>query len=140
MNEKFYESISGFSDREKEVITEIATNDNGFHSQAFTSELPFYGMLKQDEDGYTSIEDEVNVSVGSDAVDFQINLERSNNNVCWFFTLKFGEEQFDGIVRFNSVYNAKGTYSFAFVNDNDGKTFDDITKSLPYTTFFAMVK
>lgn len=140
MNERFYESIAGFSDKEKKVITEIADNDRGFHSLAFAAEIPFYGMLEQDEDGYTSVADGVSVPIGGDGVDFTIRLERSNENQCWFFSLEFGEDRFDGIIQFNSVYNAKGMYSFAFVNDNDGSTFDDITKSLPYTTFFAMVK
>lgn len=132
--------LEGVSEKARRVISEIAEGDRGFHGQGFLSELPLAGMMSEDGNGFLHVSDAAAVSIGGNAATFSLSLERSSELSCWFFTVSFGDDEFSGIVRFNSVYNARGMFSFAFVNDNDGADTESITMSLPYTAFFAMVK
>lgn len=140
MNDDFLSSVEGFSETEKSVMAEMVSGDKGFHSQAFASELPFYGMMSSDSEGFITISDSADVSIGEDGVEFNVSLKKSKDEDCWFFTVTFGDDEFDGVLRFNTIYNAKGIFSFAFINDNQGGTLESITQSLPYTTFFMMLK
>lgn len=134
------DTLDGFSEADKEVIEDIIEGDDGFHTEAFVSELPFNGMLVTDENGFTSVETDVSVSIGSEAAEFYVHLWRSDEQGCWFFTVTYGESEFSGVLNFNVIYNAKGEFSFAFVNSNEGTDLESITQSLPYTNFLAMVK
>jgi len=140
MNDDLRTSLEGFSEADVDVIEEIVEGDGGFHTSAFASELPLYGMLVTDENGFTSVESDVSVSIGSEAAEFYVHLWRSDEQECWLFTVTYGESEFNGVLNFNTVYNARGEFSFAFVNSNEGTDLESITQSLPYTNFLAMVK
>lgn len=132
--------LSSYSEKVQKVITDIWERDDGFHSQIMAADLPFYEMLGQDSNGILYTEDKAVVSIGSGGAEFTVELRRSDEQKCWFFKASFGSDEFDGIVRFNTLYNAKGLFSFAFLNDTEPTDFDDATQALPYSSFLAMVK
>lgn len=132
--------LSDYSDKVKGVISDIWTRDDGFHSQIMVSDVPFYEMLESDSNGVLYTEDNVIASMESGGMEFTAELKKSTEMKCWFFKVKFGSDEFDGVVRFNTLYNAKGPFSFAFLNDTELSDFDDVTQALPYSSFLAMVK
>lgn len=134
------DGIDEYSERVQSAILEIAGGDGGFHSQAMAAALPFYDMLEQGEDGTLSVSPSAEVSIGGGSIDFDVTLRKSDEEKAWFFTVSFGTERFDGVLRFNAIYNARGAFSFAFLNDAEVSDYEDITQAIPYITFFAMVK
>lgn len=140
MTEKFYESISEYSDKTQQVLKDIFEGDKGFHSQAMMSDEPFLGMLEYVEGTYTQTSPSVIVPIGGNGMDVNVRLSKADDEKCWFFTVEANGEEYRGVVRFNTIYNPMGEVSFAFINDNEGDDFDDITMSLPYSSFLMMVK
>lgn len=139
MDETFESSMAGYPETIKNLVREMIENDGGFHSSAYLSYDFLSDMIEVDENGMTFTQSNVVKDIDG-IVSMSLELDRNDETKEWLFTLKYGENSFSGLLRMNTVYNAMGDVAFALVNSNKSETFDDITLSLPYSTFFCMVK
>lgn len=132
--------LTDYSDKMQKVIKEAVANDKGFHSEYFIAEFPLSEMLLEDDKGLTFTQESATVAISSNSTNYNLLVRFSNEQNCWFFTISDGSEEFEGIVHFNTVYNAKSDFSFIFLNNNDSGEIYDITQSLPFTSVFIMRK
>lgn len=139
MDDDFFESVKDFSEVSQDIMLGMVRGDRGFHSSAFVSETPFYGMMTEDENGYASITDYAAATIG-DSPSFDVTLKRSDEERFWHFKVSYNENEFSGILRFNTLYNAMGEFSFAFISDREVSEFEDMDGAIPYSNFFVMVK
>lgn len=134
------EGLEGYTECQKKTIEEIITNDKGFHTSFMIADIPLAGMLYETEDGIQEVQRCVSASVSNSSLSYDISLYFSEERNCWFFTVTSGTETFQGILHFNTIYNAKGEFAFAFINDNAAATSKEITAALPYCNFLLMRK
>lgn len=130
--------ISEYSTTQQKVIKEIITNDNGFHSSYMIADMPFYGMLTELENGQTSVRSNVTCPLSTGSVDYELQLFYSSERSCWFYVMSNSDDEIRGIVRYNTVVNAKGELAFVILNDNEDT--EDISPSLPYSNVLILRK
>ena len=106
--------ISEYSTTQQKVIKEIVTNDNGFHSSYMIADMPFYGMLTELENGQISVRSNVTCPLSTGSVDYELQLFYSSERSCWFYVMSNSDDEIRGIVRYNTVVNAKGELAGAF--------------------------
>lgn len=133
-------SVTDYSDIQAKAMTEAYKNDNGFHTIFYASDLPFSEMLQVNSDGMSFTNASSTVTLVVPGGTARIDLRHSEEQKCWFFTIEYGGEETKGIVHFNTLYNAKGMHSFMFLNDSNLDDDESITRLLPYSNFFIMVK
>lgn len=131
-------SISDYTDIQQKVIKEIVENDRGFHSSYLISDLPFYGMLEDTENGESVVKQNVSCSLNTGSTDYTLHIWYSNEQNCWFYNLSNLGEEIMGIVHYNTVCNAMGELAFAILNDNVSDT--DLSVSLPYSNILVLRK
>lgn len=132
--------ITEYSNTQANAIREIIGGDAGFHTDFYVADFPFSAMLSDTENGGTTIQPNCEADITLSALTYTVKLNRSDERKCWFFTVTQGDEQIQGIVHFNVIYNAKGLFSFAFLNDSQNDGFADVSLNLPYSNFFVMRK
>ena len=131
-------SISDYSTQQQKVIKEIISNDKGFHSTYLIADTPFYGMLEELDNGETFVKTNVSCPLSSSNAEYELQLNYSEEQNCWFYVLKYLGEEVRGIVHYNTVLNAMGELSFAILNDNTDSS--DLTPSLPYSNVLVLRK
>lgn len=130
--------ISEYSTLQQKVIKEIVENDKGFHSSYMIADMPFYEMLEELDNGQTSVKTNVSCPLSTESTDYDLQLNYSEEQKCWFYTLKFLGEEVRGIVHYNTVFNSMGELSFVILNDNVDDF--DMTASLPYSNVLILRK
>ena len=125
---------------QKEKALKIIAEDKGFHTVSMQSAYPFSPMLNEDGDGYNIVYRNCSVTIESGAYSVFITFSYSVDLDTWFFSAEWNGDKFDGIVHFNTLYNAGGEIAFAFLNDSDDDTSDSITRNLPYSGFLFLAK
>ena len=131
-------NISDYSTQQQKVIKEIVSNDKGFHSTYLIADTPFYGMLEELDNGETFVKTSVSCPLSSSNAEYELQLNYSQEQNCWFYVLKYLGEEIRGIVHYNTVVNAMGELSFAILNDNTDSS--DLTPSLPYSNVLVLRK
>lgn len=131
-------NISDYSTQQQKVIKEIVSNDRGFHSTYLIADTPFYGMLEERDNGETFVKTNVSCPLSSSNAEYELQLNYSEEQNCWFYVLKYLGEEVRGIVHYNTVLNAMGELSFAILNDNIDSS--DLTPSLPYSNVLVLRK
>lgn len=129
-----------YSDIQAKAMKSAHSNDNEFHTTFYISDVPFAEMLQTNADGLSFTAASATASIVVPSGIFRVDLRMSEEQECWFFTATFGTDEFSGVVHFNTVYNPKGRYAFMFLNDTDLDDYKSITRLLPYSNFFIMVK
>lgn len=132
--------VTEYSEIQEKAMREVVKNDNNFHTSYYIADAPFVEMLQTDENGMSFTIGGATVSLVVPGGTARIDLRRSEEQKCWFFTVLINDEEIKGIVHFNSVYNAKGISSFMFVNETALDDYDSINRLLPYSNFFIMEK
>lgn len=132
--------LTDYSDIQSKAISEIVENDNGFHTEFYIAESPFVSSLSETDDGTTFVQPNFEADIVLSSLTYTVQFEKSNEQKCWFFTVINDEEKIQGIIHFNTIYNSKGLFSFAFLNDSQIDDFDGITMGIPYCNFFLMRK
>lgn len=128
------------SELQQKVVREIIKNDNGFHASFSTAEYPLYNMLSDSEDGLTIVSECGMAEISDSAINLTLKVWLSREQKCWFFKMITKDNEINGVVHFNTIYNSKGTVSFAFLNDSVLDSVDDITRAIAYSTIFVMRK
>ena len=132
------EDLSDYSSMQQKVIKEIITNDKNFHSSYLISDLPLYGMLQELDNGETTVKKDVSCVLGTSGTDYNLNLQYSEEQKCWFYTLSGPSEEVRGVIHYNTVFNAMGDLAFAVLNDNLNDK--DLSYSLPYSNILVLRK
>lgn len=132
--------LSDFSDIQAKAISEIVKNDAGFHTEFYVADLPFESSLSDADDGTTFVQTDFEADITLSSLTYTIQMNKSNEQKCWFFTVTSDDEVVQGVLHFNTIYNSKGLFSFAFLNDSQVYDFDGITLGIPYCNFFLMRK
>lgn len=130
--------ISDYSTLQQKVIKEIVSNDKGFHSTYMIADAPFYGMLEELDNGETSVKTSVSCPLSASNSEYELQLNYSEEQNCWFYTLKYLGEEVRGIVHYNTVFNAMGELAFVILNDNVDNI--GLTPSLPYSNVLILRK
>lgn len=130
--------ISNYSTLQQKVIREVVENDEGFHSTYMIADIPFYGMIEELEDGSVGIKRHVSCPLSSSNTEYELQLDFSEEQNCWFYVLKYLGEEVRGVVHYNTLCNSLGELSFVILNDNlEDK---DLTASLPYSNVLVLRK
>lgn len=130
--------ISSYSTIQQKVIKEIINNDKGFHSTYLIADMPFYEMLEELENGETFVKTNVSCPLSSSNSEYELELNYSEEQSCWFYSFKYLGEEIRGVVHYNTVLNAMGDLSFVILNDNSDNS--DLTPSLPYSNVLVLRK
>lgn len=134
------QGFENLSERQTEIAKKILKEDAGFHSTYLIADYPFSSITKETESGlqYTNPHCSFNVSTGGTSYD--ITFRYSEELKTWFFTVEWSGGRFDGIVHFNTVYNAQGLNAFVILNDSSGDDPDSVGRNLQFSNFLVMVK
>lgn len=132
--------LSDYSEIQTKVISEIVKNDAGFHTEFYIADSPLLSALSDADDGTTFVQPNCEADITLSSLTYTIQLEKSNEQKCWFFTVISDEDTIKGVLHFNTIYNSKGLFSFAFLNDSQIDDFNGITMGIPYCNFFLMRK
>lgn len=132
--------LAEYSNIQSETMQDIVNNDNGFHNTFMVADNPLYEMLQENEKGLTFTQGSATVSLTFGSSALTLNVRHSNEQKCWFFSVSFGNDKYNGIVHFNTIYNPKGKMSFAFLSDSNSDDIESVTRLLPYINFFVMRK
>lgn len=130
--------LSEYTTLQQKIIKEIVTNDKGFHTNFMIADLPFYNMLDELENGQLTVKPNVSCSLSTGSLDYDLQINYSKEQDCWFFKLSKQGEDVRGIVHYNTVYNPMGEVAFAILNDNVSDT--DLSASLPYSNVLVLRK
>lgn len=145
----------GLSEKQRNIILDIKERDNGFHSMFMLADAPFSAISEPTEDGFDYIKPNTMFTVEGAGMSYDVSLrlsdeltllpdksdaDKDNAKATWFFTIKWGSERIDGILHFNTVYNAESDTAFAFLNDNPSDLTDDISHALAFTNLLVMRK
>lgn len=130
--------LSEYSTSQQKVIREIVHNDKGFHSTYLIADYPFYGMLGETDNGVSVVKEDVTCSLGTGSTDYTLRIFYSKEQNCWFYELTNLGDVIRGIVRYNTIVNAKSEFAFAILNDNVSDT--DLSMSLPYSNVLVLRK
>lgn len=130
--------LSEYSTTQQKVMTEIVSNDRGFHDTYMIADMPFYSMLQELDNGETTVRRDVSCSLNTGGSDYTLQLHYSEEQKVWFYTMTYLGEEIRGVVHYNTLFNSMGDLSFAILNDNVSDT--DISISLPYSNVFVMRK
>lgn len=130
--------ISEYSTAQQKVIKEIVANDKNFHNTYMMADSPFYSMLEELDNGQMDIKQNVSASLSTGASDYELQINYSREQECWFYTLKSLGEEVRGVVHYNTVCNAMGEIAFAILNDNVSDK--DLSRSLPYSNVLILRK
>lgn len=131
-------SISDYSDTQQKVIKEILTNDKGFHNTYLIADVPLFPMLEELDNGELTVKKDVACTLSTGGSNYTLRIWYSVEQSCWFYSLKNLGEEINGVVHYNTVLNAMGELSFAFLNDNVNDK--DLNNSLPYSNILVMRK
>ena len=130
--------ITEYSTLQQKVIREIVKNDNGFHSSYMIADLPFYEMLEELDNGQTSVKTNVSCPLSTESMNYELQLNYSEERKSWFYLLKYLGEEVRGVVHYNTVFNSMGELSFVILNDNIEDK--DLTASIPYSNVLILRK
>lgn len=130
--------LQGFSDVQSKVITDIFDGDKGFHTNWLVADTPFSGMAYETEEGVVDVQKCAEASVSDSSGEYRIQLYFSDERNCWFFTVFTADDSFSGVLHFNTLYNAKGMFSFVFLNDSVDAATKTITMALPFSNFLLL--
>lgn len=134
------EGLEGYSDTQKQIIETIVERDNKFHKNVFVSDAPFSGIFQDNDDGTTTVSGSILAEVSNSDINISIRIWRSEESKLWFFYVQTGNDEIRGILHFNTIYNARGEISFAFLSDSNSDDFDGINTALGYSNFLLMRK
>lgn len=132
--------LTEYSEIQAKAITEIVANDADFHTEFYIAEYPLLSALSDADDGTTFVQPNCETDITLSSLTYTIQLNKSNEQKCWFFNVTSEDETIQGILHFNTIYNSKGLFSFAFLNDTQADDFEGITLGIPYCNFFLMRK
>ena len=132
--------LSDYSTNQQKVITEILEGDNNFHSGIYIAELPLYDMLQENEDDSTTVKKSAEVPLNIGSEDYTLSVRFSEEQKCWFVSFVYGDDEYNGILHFNTIYNPRGMFSFAIINDNTSDEINDVTSALPYSNVLFLRK
>lgn len=132
--------LTDYSNIQAKAISEIVKNDAGFHTEFYVADLPLESSLSDTDDGTTFVQTDFEADITLSSLTYTIQMNKSNEQKCWFFTVTSDDEVVQGVLHFNTIYNSKGLFSFAFLNDSQVDDFDGITLGIPYCNFFLMRK
>lgn len=130
--------ISEYTTIQQGVIKEIISNDNGFHTEYSIANIPFYGMLKELENGQLGITKNVSSSLSLGSTDYNLQISYSEEQNCWFYNFSYSGEEIRGVIHYNTVFNSMGNIAFAILNDNVND--NDLSSSLPYSNVLVLRK
>lgn len=132
--------LTEYSDIQAKCITEIVKNDAGFHTEFYIADSPLASALADADDGTTFVQTNFDADITLSSLSYTIQMNKCNEQKCWFFTVTSEDQVVQGVFHFNTIYNSKGLFSFAFLNDSQVDDFDGITLGIPYCNFFLMRK
>lgn len=130
--------LSEYSTIQQKVINEIISNDGGFHTTCMIGDMPFYDMIEELSNGEISVKRNIISPLSTGSIDYNLQLFYSEEQKCWFYTFSDLGDEINGIVRYNTIVNAKGEIAFAILNDNENDA--DISASLPYSNILILRK
>lgn len=129
--------LSDYSAVQQKVIKEIINNDRGFHTDIRIADYPFSEMLIDTDNDGVSVTQDATIPVDDGEVEYNLNIRYSEEQKVWFFTLFTPDDEVNGIVHYNTIYNAKGVIAFVILNDN---IESDMVHSLPYSNLLILRK
>lgn len=134
------DGLEQYSDFQIETIEKIIEDDKGFHTSYDIADYPFAGMFSDTDDGSVVVSECAMAEISNNSNSYTIKVWKSESVGEWFFLIVFGDEEYRGILHYNTVYNSKGETAFVFLNNSELDTLKGITMSLPYTNILVMRK
>lgn len=126
--------INDYSKKINKILNKIVTN-NSFYKSLSIADIPFSEALVTDSEGLMYIKDFFQVEIDGQSTVYTVTLRKSKEQKCWFFNVKYDTEEYDGIVQYNTLNSNQAPSAFVFINGSDGASFEDITRTLAYSSF-----
>lgn len=134
------QGFENLSERQAEIAKKILMDDDRFHSQYLIADYPFADIAQASDSGILTLNEHCSFNISSSGASYDVTFRYSEEYKVWFFTIEWANGRFDGILRFNTVFNAHGSNAFVFLNDSDDLSDEDIGRNIPYSNFIVMVK
>lgn len=134
--------LDQLSEAQKEVAKKIIADDKGFHSTYLLANIPFDSMMSETDIGTVVVSECAMAEISDSSSSYTIKVWLSEEQKCWFFLFTTGTDEIRGVLHFNTLYNARGLISFAFLNNNqnDFLTAEQIKQNIAYSNILVMRK
>lgn len=134
--------LDQLSEAQKEMATKMISDDKGFHSTYLLANIPFDSMMSETDIGTIAVSECAMAEISDSASNYTIKVWLSEEQKCWFFLFTTGTDEIRGVLHFNTLYNARGVVSFAFLNNNQDNylTAEQIKQNIAYSNILVMRK
>lgn len=134
------QGFENLSEKQTATVINILENDKGFHSTKLIADYPFSAISKETENGLEYVNPCCSFNVSTGGSSYDVAFRYSEELETWFFSVEWASGKYDGIVHFNTVYNAQDLNAFVILNDATGDDAESIRRNLQFSNFLVMVK